>query len=470
MADRIEIAEDKPLPQQGDVKEIQNEIRKNNVLRRQQIDIFIEAWANHVNRQIHRLFIQRGLSYVPFKLSYDTSKIGGTNIKKRQLFLHVDNKFLRKFYEEKLTFVMWLSQNHYAKAHEYYKYVESTEEGKTAPSWYKEYVKKYNKEIRLWNSSKQPPRVMNKELSSNRLFLGKISETMTVDGASDGVAEKNFNGDISAEVKRFLEHEDYIFSDKIVDDVMIRSSTNSTIKYAFKNSGQAGGMRKILNEVLKEFVKEFEQFKWNEVTTKDMEKEMIRITKNAKKGNKKYDSQYDRYKTPEPFHADGSVKFPNIQRIGEWFVNKGILKSKSLNKFREMPISGKKRFLDRMIFHIANAVYAEKMGIDTKTKKYKMADDGKTKVFNPKKAFGKGIRANTMRTRSGQTPSNDAWKTQVERWAKGMNNRKLYRRGTLTQGADESDFWKPTKKANYTPKYMRKPKGAKGAKGAKKSK
>lgn len=462
MADRIEIAEDKPLPQQGNINTLQNQIRENNQLRRQQIDIFIEAWSNHVNRQIHRLFVQKGINYVPFKLSYDvqeyySSKVGGRggHVRKRQLFLHVDNKFLRKFYEEKMTFVMWLSQNHYKKAHEYYKYVESTEEGKIAPSWYKDYVKKYNREVRNNASVKQPPRVMNKELPSNRLFLGKISEKWTVDGVTDGLAEKSFNGDISAEVKRFLEHEDYVFSDKIINDVMIRSSTNSTIKHAFANSGNAVGMKKILNKVLKKFVKEFEQFKWNEITTEDMEKEMIRITKNAKRYNEKHRDAYDSYKIPDA-DTGGKVKFPNIQRIGEWFVNKGILKSNSLNKFRDMPISGKKRFLDRMIFHIANAIYAEKMGITTKTKK-----------STPKKAFGKGIRAKTMRTRSGQTPSNDAWKTQVERWAKGMNNRKLYRRGTLTEGADESDFWKPTKKANYTPKYMRKPKGAKGAKGSK---
>jgi hypothetical protein len=398
----------------------ENREKRLNIARskRAPIDKFMNKFVNHYNDKIYLKFRELGISYVPFRIEYNvwTTKFKSNAWRGvRSIHLVVDEKFIKSYFDKKISFESWLSSNYPEVSKLHYFHLSGRNVNDHPRINY--YKKLFNREF---SEKDRQPKLWGKE--APKILIGHIQEKE--DSSPDSYRIfKPFTG---VELDRFMENEHYIFNQRGTG----KHSDMSALMSVHEDTDKI--IDKVLKKVLGEFNKAF------------LNLELTGILDNKEKWDKLVDNK--RYKTFDKFKQNNkwlseipeiesqwkiTPKFPHIKNIKTWFMKTGIKKSWKFDEFQNMKtVKQRKNFIDSSVFLIANGIYAKKTG-KFGGKTYSITGDAysNTPFRKYHETAGAKIRASTMRRRGNVTQRADRrakkyenWNKEIEREARGYRN------------------------------------------------
>ena len=389
--------------------------KKEAQIVRKRINKRMQATVNQANRDMLSLFKSVGVNYVPFTLlynEYETPNDRGGRTPVKNVTLIIDQDFIQKLFEDKISFSTWLSRNHPTIARQKWK---ADNLGHKEPNLSR-YITKFYQEV---GDNAKPnldlSRIKSKGGRINQqksVIIGYIKEKANPEKPEERIFEK-FTG---KDVQRFMENEDFIFK--------------GNLKTYFKYTSDKR-VKDILKTALTKFNDAF------------MDLSLEEIDKNA---TNKYDLNYQEYLkkrrkgealTEDEKHAkflseiEGMKqqwklrpKFPNINNIRDWFIRTGIYSSYKLEEFQQIKtVKGRMNWIDRSVFLIANGIYANALGQNTASwsGKYKQSAGAKIPISKARKYQKRAEGREKYRTE--REMKYEQWRIDNRKLARGWKNR-----------------------------------------------
>lgn len=385
-------------------------------IRRELLNEVMTAEANKINKMILDEFKALGMTYVPFKLYWDSRAVlyeYNTQMGKgkyravKSMKLIIDDEFLQKYFEDKMTFEKWLSRKYPQVQREHYMYVS----GRTNNDHPK--IKYYKRKFHKENPSGEKPTIFKLDSKHRGSVLAHVKDYRNEDPQVKDRLFRKFTG---AELEKFLENEDYVFG---------QDKKGNNIRTFMKNATNSDDINNVLKKALSEFNEFFMKMDINKVL--ESEETVDQYLKNQ--GLE--DNSLDFVEEYEQIRQSWALKavFPNINNIRTWFIKTGIFKSYKYGDFLQLKTTKQRlNFIDSAVFLIANGIYAGQLG--QKTRKT-------VGVRNPREVYVRAGKAATIgKARRYRNKGNvsqrvinrrekkyGTWTRETERIARGFYNR-----------------------------------------------
>jgi hypothetical protein len=117
------------------------------------------------------------------------------------------------------------------------------------------------------------------------------------------------------------------------------------------------------------------------------------------------------------------IKFPNITNILDWFMRTGIYKSVKRDEFLNIKtVKGRKNWIDRSVFLIANGVYTKALGQSTTFANGKVRQNAGAKIPISQARKYKRFSKEREKYNSKRQQNLAEWKVDIRRLAAGYRN------------------------------------------------
>jgi len=357
------------------------------------IDTVLQGLVNRTNKKMNVVMKELGISYVPFLLELDTKLAKTDSYYKRPVKtvrIDINQDFLSKYFERKISFEQWLSKNHNKVARAHYRYINNMEP--VDHEHIDMLFKRYKQQVPIGDRSPTFERQTRKTSS----VMAHVKES------NPNTAGHVWEGYTGADIDKFIENEQYLFSDNM--------------RIFFTHQDESGTIRKVLEDVLKEFRQEFMSMDF----TKIAYDEKGAITENDD------DKEWlnDIYGQEQSWKQKTIPKFPNISNIKEWFLRKGMYKSTKIDQFNQIKtVKGRMNWIDRSVFLLANGVYAKSLGQSTTFASGKVKQTAGAKVSMSHARRYKRFSKDREKYNTKRQQNLAEWKIDNRRIAAGWDNR-----------------------------------------------
>ena len=380
---------------------------------REQLELYrrvMHTLVKKTNQNFYQMFkLNKGIDIIPVYISYDDYS--------HSVRLHMNRNFLKDKLKADIIFPMWLRsdlslnkgiKHRYRKAkraEEYLRILAQDPNGREAekmkPKWWNQLHKQFLKEYGSIKEYK-PEAASNVNRSTKQHGRGlPLSRTLRP-------FEQKYEV-VGNEIKRFSQE----FSRPTQWDSLKKVLENDNFIELFGDSNQKSYLNrykintKIYNSIIHEVLKVFSQTLMN-IQMRHLDERFV----------SKYESSYQ----PD---------FPNINKIRDWYVKKGIFNADNnkhyytMENFRRLKSNtARANFIDRATIVIANSIYAKSIGEETS----KITDDPYSPIpFRKGLTSGKKVTINKARRYKKFSKTRNKYQTKrtkkYSEWK--LDNRKL---------------------------------------------
>lgn len=356
--------------------------RKNKAL----YTAYMKTLAKKANQDLYTKFtLEKGIDFIPAYVMYEPSS--------KTMKMQVRNDFLKKKLKAELNFVEWLRSKksaglvkhriRHAKEYEHYLMNESSYAQK--PHW----IKKAKK---IW-AKDYFSRDVNKDKKKND---GIGTNIMRSDYHYEEIDTINGKGEIS--------RRKYAFTNPIQNDSLKKALDPD-------NEDELFGDKKTLS-----YIKKYD------VNQKLYQKIMKEVLTKLWKAFENIDSRVLTEESVDEYQKSFSPNFPNITRIRDWFINKGINNTEpfhhfTLEKFMSLKSNtARSNFIDRAVFVIANSMYMKGNNIKSTFASGKQIQSAGARIPLSKARKYKKLSKTRTKYQTTRTTAYSEWK---------LDNRKL---------------------------------------------
>lgn len=346
--------------------------------------------ARKANQELYDRFKNTAdIDFIPMYVYYD--------VMNKSMKLKCRKEFLDKYLEIEIDFAKWLrSKGMFKKAGKWEQYKQN-EFAKKSPHL-KDQKKQYIREMREQGKIHEFGRTINKDSKvsqSSTIMYSKKAEYLPKTQRTDKtieVTQQQYNKPIKgADMLKLFdpENEDLIWGGSNFKSYVIGRGVNPKI------------YNKIMKETLALLWKEFEK---------------VNVLELTEEGVAEFQESY-------------LSRFPNIERVRDWFVNKGIYNTSSghyytLERFMNLK-SNKARanFIDRAVFVISNSIYMKANNISPLTVRGKPRLNAGMKTSIKRAQKFKKISAERKKYSTERTKKYDEWRLDDRKIAANLKRK-----------------------------------------------
>ena len=382
------------------------------IFHRIRIDNALKTLTDDYNQKIHTAMKDMGITYVPFMLDYQTDSVPTglpPNYKRavKSIKIDIDADFLKSYFARKVSFEQWLSKNHNTVAREHYRFMN-----KMQPDDHP-HIDNYFKKFELDVPIAERGQTVKDQTSKSGHVIAHVMEN------SQRGADR-WKGFTGADVDKFIENENYLFS--------------NNMRMFLVSQDSDGKIKEILKKVLSEFNEAFMNLDLSEIAYEGEEDDPVSTFRKNPKGSMttaqmkaKYQPNKEWLETmtgeKQTWNQARPIKFPNIPNILDWFMRTGIYKSVKRDEFLNIKtVKGRKNWIDRSVFLIANGVYAKALGQSTTFASGKVRQNAGAKIPISQARKYKRFSKEREKYNSKRQQNLAEWKVDIRKLAAGYRN------------------------------------------------
>jgi len=326
---------------------------------------YVQVMVKKINREIYDRFKNTaGIDFIPIYCYYDA--------RTKTIRCKVRDDFINSFFKVELSFGEWLSKKRrFKKRRKLEAYLNPNITGKQGKDFFrksphlkedkKEYIKEMEEQGKFHEFSNLPRKAVNRQ---GQFIMKGVSQFET-----KGKIMKTKKGDVFEVFQAFNKPIDSKALKELFnpDNEDVLWGGDSFVRYVKTRGVSPKIYNKVMKKVMEKMWDDFSQIDTREI---------------SESGLQQYSSDA---------RSEQPIKFPNIERIKDWFLKEGIYNVDrrgdvanhyyTIERFRNLKSNTQRmNFIDRAVFLIANSIYMKNSGIEPYTKK------GTKRKFAGKKA------------------------------------------------------------------------------------